>query len=154
VVGFSRAVEMKKLFAATTIACVFGASLVQTAQKNDTKAPEPKRPKLVLRARPAIGIAPLRVVLTVELEGGDNDFEQYYCPTTVWEFADGAISEASPDCPPYEAGKSEIRRRYTVEHTYKRSGYLRVYFSLQHRGKEVAATSVNISVQPGGVENR
>jgi hypothetical protein len=151
---FSGAIEMnKKVFAATVCACVFGAGLVPISQKNE-KPPDPKRPKLTLRARPDIGIAPMRVVFTAELEGGSDDFQEYYCPTTVWEFADGAISEASADCPPYEPGKSQIKRRYTVEHTYKRSGHLRVYFSLQHRGKEVTAAGVNITVQPGGVENR
>jgi hypothetical protein len=141
------------LFAAAVLASLFGVGFAETSQKNDTKAPEPKRPKLTLRARPEIGIAPMRVVLTAELEGGSNDFEEYYCPTTVWEFADGAISEASADCPPYEPGKSQIKRRYTVEHTYKRSGHLRVYFSLQHRGKEVTAAGVNITVQPGGTDH-
>ena len=124
-------------------------------QQSDTaKAPDAKRPKLTLKARPEIGIAPMRVVFTAELEGGSNDFEEYYCPTTVWEFGDGGVSEASADCPPYEAGKSQIKRRYVMEHNYRRSGRIRVYFSLRRRDKEVTNASVIVSMQPGGTDNR
>ena len=143
------------------VACVAGviaSTAVPAGQKSDaTKAPEQKRPKLTLRSNPSFGIAPLRVVMTAELEGGSDDFEEYYCPTVLWEWGDGTISEASNDCPPYEAGKSQIKRRYTVEHIYRRSepsGRIRAYFSLKHREKEVAAAGVNIAIQPGGTDNR
>ena len=123
-------------------------------QQSDPPKQDAKRPKLTLKARPEIGIAPLRVVFTAELEGGSDDFEEYYCPTTIWEFGDGGVSEASADCPPYEAGKSQIKRRYVMEHNYRRSGRIRVYFSLRHRGKEVTAASTIINMQPGGTDNR
>lgn len=146
------------LAAAACFAFVIAWDAVPTGQRGDSaKAPEPKRPKLTLKASPNFGIAPLRVVLTAEFEGGSDDFEEYYCPTVIWEWGDGAVSEASNDCAPYEPGKSQIKRRYTVEHTYRRSdpsGQIRVYFSLRHRDKEVAAVGVNIAVQPGGTDNR
>jgi hypothetical protein len=132
--------------------CLLWAAAGPLAQ-DDAPQREPKRPKLTLKARPDIGIAPTRVVLTAEFEGGDDDFEEYYCPTVVWEWGDNGVSESSSDCAPYEAGKSQIRRRYTVEHTYRRSGRIRVYFSLRHRDKEVVAAGVNITIQPGGTDN-
>ena len=146
------------LITAAGIAIVAALTAAPSEQKPETpKAPEQKRPKLTLKARPDVGIAPMRVVLTAEFEGGSDDFEDYYCPTVLWEWGDGTVSESSSDCPPYEAGKSQIKRRYTMEHNYRRSdpsGKIRAYFSLRHRDKEVAATGVNIAIQPGGTDNR
>jgi hypothetical protein len=107
-----------------------------------------ERPKLVVTARPAVAIAPARVVLTAELRGGANDFEDYYCPTVIWDWDDGTVSESTTDCQPYEPGLSTIRRRFTVEHRF-RAGNYRVLFSLKNRDKEVAATTVRIQIRPG-----
>jgi hypothetical protein len=64
------------------------------AQKPDTKeSPESLRPKLSLKAQPMIAISPARVVLTAELLGGANDYEEYYCPAVVWAWGDGTESE-------------------------------------------------------------
>ena len=50
-------------------------------------------------------MAPARVVLTAELTGGANDFEEFYCGAVEWEWGDGTKSESSSDCAPYEAGQ-------------------------------------------------
>jgi hypothetical protein len=112
---------------------------------------KPGRPKLVASARPAVAIAPARVVITAELVGGANDFEEYYCPTVVWDWDDGTVSESSADCQPYEPGVSEITRRFRMEHRF-RAGSYRVLFSLKNRDKEVAATTVRLQIRPGGPE--
>jgi len=52
------------------------------------------------------------------------------------------------DCAPYESGKSEIKRRFTVEHVF-RAGNYRVSFKLKRRDKVVALTTVQIQVRPG-----
>ena len=93
-------------------------------------------------------MAPARVVLTAELTGGANDFEEFYCPSVEWEWGDGTKSESSSDCAPYEPGKSEIKRRFTVEHVF-RAGAYRVMFHLKRRDKSVGGASVNIQVRPG-----
>jgi hypothetical protein len=137
------------------VAAALAASL--SAQKNDKDAKSPvspvgseaQRPKLALKAQPSIGIAPTRVVLTAEFTGGSNDFEEYYCPTVRWEWGDLSSSESATDCPPYEAGKSEIKRRFTVDHKFDRAGSYKVYFRIKHGSKEVAATSTTIKLQPG-----
>jgi len=140
--------------AAAFFAVLLAMAPSSSAQQTDpSKPPSSKKPKLTLKARPDFGIAPLRVALTAVLEGGDNDFEEFYCPTLIWEWGDGSASESSTDCPPYEAGKSQIARRFTKEHTYQYSGRLRVYFSLRQRDKEVSAAGVNITVMPGGTDN-
>ena len=49
-------------------------------------------------------------------------------------------STAEADCEPYEAGKSEIKRRYTVEHRYKNPGGFRVVLRLK-KGTKMIATA-------------
>ena len=100
------------------------ASTAAAAQKGDKESrdkdkDQDKRPKITLKATPMISMAPSRVVLTAELLGGPNDLEEYYCPTVEWEWGDGTRSEATSDCEPYQPGKTEIKRRFTVEHAFR-----------------------------------
>ena len=119
--------------------------------KDNKEPPDPKRPKITLKAQPLIAMAPARVVLTAELVGGDNDFEDFYCPAVEWEWGDGTKSESATDCPPYEPGKSEIKRRFTVEHVFRlgRPNGYRVTVHLKRRDKSVGAATVNVQVRPG-----
>ena len=142
--------DLRRFAWAGVASLTLGASLV-AAQKNDgdaKKDQDASRAKLSLTARPVISMAPSRVVLTAELLGGANDAENYYCPSVEWDWGDGTQSESSADCPPYEAGKSEIRRRYTVEHVF-RAGAFRVTLRLKQRQKITGAATVNIQVRPG-----
>src|SRR5262249_55109608 len=107
-----------------------------------------RRPKLSLKASPAISMSPARVVLTAEFVGGANDFEEYYCPTVEWDWGDGTQSESTFDCQPYEPGKSEIKRRVTVIHVF-RAGAFHVTFRLKRHDKVITSSSTNIQVQPG-----
>jgi len=125
---------------------VAAADLVVNAQKN-AKADE-ARPKLALKARPNVGFSPAKIMMTAELTGGANDFEEYYCPTVLWEWDDGTESESTFDCEPYEAGKSEIRRRYTVMHTF-RTGAHKVWVRLKRNDKLLASANVIVTIQPG-----
>jgi hypothetical protein len=107
-----------------------------------------KHPTLKLTARPPLGMSPARVVLTADVNGGPNDSEDYYCPTIEWDWGDGTKSETSSDCDPYEPGKSEIKRRYTIDHVF-RAGNYRVAFRLKKRDKMVASATVMIEIRPG-----
>ena len=141
--------DLRRFAVAALAALTVGASLA--AQKNDKDAKKEGdngRPKLSLSARPVISMAPSRVVLTAEVTGGPNDAEEYYCPGVEWDWGDGTQSESSIDCPPYEAGKSEIKRRYTVEHVF-RAGAYRVTLRLKQHDKTFASAAVNIQVRPG-----
>jgi len=145
--------DLRRLAWAGVASLSICASLVGvSAQKNDkdskAKDQDASRPKLSLKAQPLISMAPSRVVLTAELSGGANDTEEYYCPSVEWDWGDGTQSESSADCPPYEAGKSEIRRRYTVEHVF-RAGAYRVTLRLKQHDRVAAAATVNIQVRPG-----
>ena len=131
------------------VAAVSTANAAEQKTGKDAKDQDAKRPKITLRAQPVVGVSPSRVVLTAELRGGANDFEEYYCPTVEWEWGDDTRSESSSDCEPYEAGKSEIKRRFTVEHVFRRAGEYKVFFHLKRRDKAVTSASTNVRVQPG-----
>jgi hypothetical protein len=145
---------LHRTIAIGVISLAWAASgLAVNAQRED-KSPkqENQRPKLSLKAQPNVGIAPARIVLTLELTGGANDFQDFYCPTVLWDWADGTESESTLDCEPYEAGKSEIKRRYTVQHTF-RSGAHKVWVRLKRNDRLLASANVTIQVQPGrGIE--
>ena len=85
--------------AATGLAlCVAG--LPAAALQNDkSKDDDARRPKIRLRAQPQVSIAPSRITLTVELQGGADDFQEYYCPTVLWDWADGTESESTASSP-------------------------------------------------------
>ena len=89
------------------------------------------------------------MVLTAELKGGADDYEEFYC-------ADGRVglgrrhrSESKTDCEPYEAGKSEIKRRFTIDHTYNIAGDYRVEFRLKQKNKVVGRGTTDVKVRPG-----
>lgn len=138
------------LWAGTASVVVVAALTTASAQKEDKDArdQESKRPKVVLKATPIVSISPARVVLTAELVGGANDYEDYYCPTIEWDWGDGTQSESTSDCDPYQPGKTEIKRRFTVEHVF-RAGNYRVMFRMKRRNKPIVAATANIQVRPG-----
>src|SRR5262245_42192052 len=102
-----------------TLACLSPAEPGAQSPAESARV-EPKRPAFSLKGSVGSGMVPIRVQFAAELRGGDDDFQEYYCPTVEWFWGDGTSSEASEDCAPYEPGKIEIRRRYTVSHMYKR----------------------------------
>ena len=127
------------------VVCVGLSSLLVAAQKTDDK----KAPRLSLKAQPLISMSPSRVVLTAELTGGPNDYQDFYCPTIAWEWGDGTESSSTADCEPYEPGKSEIKRRYTVQHQF-RAGDYRIWFRLKRHDNILASANATIEVRPGG----
>ncbi len=119
------------------------------ARQNDDKEIKPKeRPKITLKAQPMISMSPSKVTLKAELVGGSNDYEDFYCATVEWDWGDGTQSESTSDCEPYQAGKSEIKRRFTVDHIF-RAGYYQVAFRLKQRNRAVASATTTVQVQAG-----
>ncbi len=131
------------------VTCLF-LTAVLSAQKpeRDTRDGDARRPKVTLKAQPVVSMSPARVVLTAELQGGADDYEDFYCPSVEWDWGDGTHSESTLDCAPYEPGKSEIKRRFTVEHVF-RAGAYKVMFRLKRRDRALAAATVNIQVRQG-----
>jgi hypothetical protein len=143
---FRTAPDARRLpLAALTAACV--ALGVQGTAAQPAEPSGDTRPKIALRAQPSVGMTPARVVLTAELLGGADDFEEYYCPSVEWAWGDDTVSQSTSDCEPYELGVSSIRRRYAVEHVFRRPGTFRVYLRLKQRDKVVGSGTVSVIVR-------
>ena len=110
---------------------------------------KPKRPKLSVKVNPAMAISPARVVASADVNGGPDDFEEFYCAGIEWDWGDDTRSNKSEDCDPYEAGKSQIKRRFTADHVYRTAGDYRVQFRLKKKDKSLAAASASVRIRPG-----
>lgn len=130
-----------------TVLCVLVFALAQ-AQPTEN-GDKDRRPKLVLRGAPLISFSPARVTFTAELRGGVDDYEEFYCPTIEWDWGDGTQSEATQDCEPYEAGRSEIRRFYTATHVFEYSGRYTVNFRMKRSKKTIGSTNTVVQIRPG-----
>lgn len=134
-----------RALAALALAALLAAPV---AGAQDTPA-KPERPKLTLRSNPSMAFSPALITLTAELKGGDDDYADFYCASLEWDWDDGTKSEATDDCEPYEAGKSEIKRRYATQHRYNIPGVYNVRFRLKQRDKVIASVSRRITIRPG-----
>jgi hypothetical protein len=108
-----------------------------------------KRPKISVKANPSMAVAPARVVVSADLNGGANDYEEFYCPSIEWEWGDDTRSTTSADCEPYEPGKSEIKRRFTADHTYRMGGSFRIQFRIKKKDKSIAGAATSVTIRPG-----
>ena len=118
---------------------------VSAGQRSDDN----KKPSLTFKATPPVGFAPLKVRVVVDLKGGANDYADFYCATVEWDWADGNISGGGEDCDPYQAGKSEIQRRFTAEHTFRQGGDFEIAFRLKQKSRVVAYTKGMVRVRSG-----
>jgi hypothetical protein len=123
------------------------AAAANAADQKETGKHE--RPSLSLKLNPRTAMAPAAVTATVELKGGSNNFEEYYCATIEWDWDDGSRSETTPDCEPYDEATSEIRRRYTVQHNFRRGGFYRVSFRLKKKDRVLAVVTSTVQVTGG-----
>ena len=130
-----------------TVAVALGVLL--SASALHSQQAEAKRPSLSLRVTPPVGFTPLRVQVLAEAKDGSDDFADFYCAGVEWEWGDGTISESGSDCEPYEAGKSQIKRHFTIDHTYNTGGEYRIEFRLKQKNKVVGRASADVKVRPG-----
>lgn len=122
--------------------CLVASLATPLAERSD-------KPQVVLTAAPTVAFTPAKVRFVVDLRGGADDYEEFYCAAVVWDWDDGTTSEAAADCDPYQAGTSTIRRHFTAEHTYDLAGNYRPTFSLKKRNKVVGHAKANIEVRSG-----
>ena len=134
---------------AQAVVLALGALLLIPANALQAREQGNKKPSLSLKATPAVSFAPARIVVVAEVKGGSNDFEDFYCPSIEWDWGDLTTSTAETDCEPYQAGKSEIRRRYTVEHRYKNPGGFKIVLRLKKSNKIIATANTMIQVRAG-----
>ena len=131
--------------AVPAILCATALTISSQAAGPDKKA----KPTVSVKVTPVIGFSPARMVLTAELRGGADDYEEFYCASVEWDWGDDTKSESKTDCEPYEAGKSEIKRRFTIDHTYNFAGEYRVEFRLKQKNKVVGRGTTDVKVRPG-----
>ncbi len=108
-----------------------------------------KKPDVIVRATPLVGFAPAKVQFQAILQGGDDDYEEYYCAGIEWDWDDDTVSESSPDCDPYEPGQSRITRRYSASHVFQQDGRYEVKFKLKRKNDVLVLSTVMVQVQPG-----
>ena len=132
-----------------TVIAALGIGVCSAAIGAQQAASEPKKPSVAFRLTPPVGFSPLRVRVTVDVRGGDDDYAEFYCPEIEWDWADDTVSEMSEDCAPYVAGKSTITRRYTSEHTYRQSGSYQIYFRMKQKDRIVGAGNGTVQVRAG-----
>ncbi|HKY22777.1 MAG TPA: hypothetical protein VJM31_16305 [Vicinamibacterales bacterium] len=142
-----RATLVTALGAAAVLLTTAVPGSAQVAEDKDKQ--EPKRPSLSLKVTPVTGMVPVRVSAAAEFKGGDDDYRDYYCPTVEWNWGDGTVSEGSADCQPYEPGVSQIRRRYSGQHTYKRAGAYRIVFRLKMKNRVLAVQTTGVRLLGG-----
>lgn len=118
---------------------------VNAGQRSDDN----KKPSVTFKATPPVGFAPLKVRVVVDLKGGADDYADFYCATVEWDWADGNISGSGEDCDPYQAGKSEIQRRFTAEHTFRQGGDYEIAFRLKQKSRVVAYSKGTVRVRAG-----
>ncbi len=131
-------------------ACLSVVPLAGTAAQSGVESKDKKdvkRPSLSVRATPMMAFAPTRLFVSAELRGGPNDYEEYYCPTVEWDWDDGTKSESTVDCEPYEAGKSEIKRRFSIEHIYRMGGDYKIEIRLKRKDKVLTSSSVTVQIR-------
>ncbi len=148
---------------ATAATLGFAPHDLNPGQKPDQKPDQNKKPSISLRANPPVGFSPLRVVVTAEVKGGANDYEDFYCASVEWDWGDDTKSESKADCDPYEAGKSEIKRRFIAEHTFRSlsndmpgaagmpagPSQFRVRFVLKQKNKVVGSGQTTVEIRSG-----
>lgn len=134
-----------------TMAAVAAALLASThapvAQQRDS---DDKKPSLSLKLTPPLGFSPLRVRAVVDVRGGADDYQDFYCAGVEWDWGDGTVSENASDCDPYEAGKSTIRRRITADHVFRQRGGHKIVFRLKQKNRVVASATASIQVRSNG----
>jgi hypothetical protein len=146
------------------VATTAGFVSLEAGAKPDQKD-QGKKPTISVKANPPVGFSPLRVILTAEVKGGPDDYEEFYCATVEWDWGDDTKSETKADCDPYEAGKSEIKRRFVMEHTFRSLTtnnsaigassseqppmQVRVKFNLKQKNKVVGSGQTVIELRQG-----
>jgi hypothetical protein len=134
---------LRRLFPA--ILC--GLALAASAQ---AAGPDKKdKPSINVKVSPITGFSPARMVLTADLKGGADDYEEFYCASVEWDWGDDTRSESKTDCEPYEAGKSTIKRHFTIDHVFNTAGDYRVEFRLKQKDKVVGRGSTDVKIRPG-----
>jgi hypothetical protein len=110
---------------------------------------KPKKLGLDLRVTPPVSFAPARVRAIAELKLPEDRAAEFYCASVEWDWGDLTESEETTECEPYEPGVSEVKQRFTAEHTFQFGGRYRVQLRLRRNRKVLLSSATVITVRPG-----
>ena len=127
--------------ASTTLILILTLTSAATLMGQDDDA------ELRLRATPRVAFAPADVLFVGQIRGGPDDNEELYCLEIEWDWGDDTTSEQTLDCDPYEAGVTEIRRRFSVRHTYNYGGRYEVRLHLKQGDDVVISGRTRLEVR-------
>jgi hypothetical protein len=127
--------------ASTTLVLILTLTSAATLMGQDDDA------ELRLRATPRVAFAPADVLFVGQIRGGPDDNEELYCLEIEWDWGDDTTSEQTLDCDPYEAGVTEIRRRFSVRHTYNYGGRYEVRLHLKQGDDVVISGRTRLEVR-------
>jgi hypothetical protein len=105
------------------------------------------KPKLTLKALPAIGTTSTIFLFQAILSGGE-DTEDFYCLGIEWiweEQLDSSLNEA--ECPPFKPGETRIERSFSEEQTFHSPGPHVVKVVLRKGEKVIGTASVSVRVR-------
>jgi hypothetical protein len=139
----NESLDRSRRFLPALVLCAVAATIGATPTGKDDK------PSISVKSSVSMGFAPFHTVLTADIRGGADDYEPFYCATVEWDMDDGTIAEQEIDCEPYEAGKSQIQRRFVREQVFNSPGEFHVTFRLKQKKKVVGAGQTTIRVRPG-----
>ena len=114
---------------------------------HEKEAQEAEEPELRIRATTRVAFTPADILFVAEIRGGSDDYEPYYCTSVEWVWDDDTRSEMTPDCDLYEAGSSEIRRRFSMRHTFRHPGAYEVRLNLKDQDEVVASARTSVEVR-------
>ena len=149
----ARAAKLRVWLPAVLSAAI--ASIGLSSVTSTSEGSKENKPSVSVKASPNVGFAPMRVIITAEIKGGPDDYEEFYCAAVEWDIVsldgkgDGSKSEQKLECDPYEPGKSEIKRRYVREQVFKYSGEYNIKFNLKQKNKVVGGGRTSIKVRAG-----
>ena len=116
-----------------------------SAQTADAPPKKDTAVNVALSASPRVAPAPVRVVFTVELEGGaDADLE---CLVFDWDWGDGTRSSQEGECRAEgaaEAGKAE--RIVQASHEYRQKGRPEVKVKVRRGEKRVGTHGIDLVI--------
>ncbi len=116
-------------------------------------AADDRKPSLSLKVSPQLAVAPVTIRVSAELKGGSDEDPDLYCPQIEWEWGDDTTSASAADCAPFEAGRTELQRRFRAQHTYRHGGIYKITLRLKQKDRIVVMTSTNFRGQ-GGIDEQ
>lgn len=99
------------------LALLWGAAPASAGEKRKDHG----KPSVRLRAAPRMAPAPVHVVFTVQIDGGE-DSEALHCLRFEWSWGDGTSSSTEGDCAEFVAGETKVQRLFEADHEYRNEG--------------------------------